>query len=197
MGGNTPGSPPFAFLQNEYSVRSLTLGGPQAGVIVDTSNLTIPEPFGQDPNPKQPSKENGDGDKNEDGLGVGQIIGIIAALLLIVGAGFLIRSKKKTSSKGGAVLQSHGASQIPKESYGPDGPNSHRYPPHQQQQQQPSHNLPMAPITPVAQQQHQTYQDQIQTLQFSSHPRPTIVTTGGTGEEYEPSSGQRVQELKS
>ncbi|KAF9332124.1 hypothetical protein BGZ91_011829 [Linnemannia elongata] len=46
----------------------------------------------------------------------------------------------------------------------------------------PTTIMPMAPITPVPQ-QHQTYQDQIQALQFSSHPRPTFVTTAA--EEHE------------
>ncbi|KAH7050498.1 hypothetical protein BKA57DRAFT_458895, partial [Linnemannia elongata] len=36
----------------------------------------------------------------------------------------------------------------------------------------------MAPVTPLSQeQQHQTYQDHMQALQFSSHPRPNVVTT--------------------
>lgn len=43
----------------------------------------------------------------------------------------------------------------------------------------PTTVIPMTPITSIPQQpQHQTYQDQVQALQFSSHPRPNYVTTG-------------------
>ncbi|KAG0372741.1 hypothetical protein BGX24_012640 [Mortierella sp. AD032] len=42
--------------------------------------------------------------------------------------------------------------------------------------------LPMAPITPLTPQQYQTLQEQMQTLQFSTHLRPNFVTTSSGGE---------------
>ncbi|KAF9549836.1 hypothetical protein EC957_002406 [Mortierella hygrophila] len=41
--------------------------------------------------------------------------------------------------------------------------------------------------TPPVPQQHQTYQDQMQALQFSSHPRPNYVTTAYSTESATPS----------
>ncbi|KAF9332125.1 hypothetical protein BGZ91_011830 [Linnemannia elongata] len=82
----TPRSAPFAFLQYEYLTRSKPLGGPQAGGIVDASNLTNPEPFGLDLNPKKPSY--GGGEEEGRGLGAGGVIEIAAAVLVFVGGGF-------------------------------------------------------------------------------------------------------------
>ncbi|KAF9900220.1 hypothetical protein EC991_007771 [Linnemannia zychae] len=168
--------------------RSLILDGPQAGIIHDGINVTIAESYGDDPSPKPPSSINSD-----DGtLGAGAVVGIIAGVVVMVGVLFtLLKSKNKKNTSSTMTNPQHAPLGGPlnpyfqKETFGPDRPNQFRYP---LPTSVPTHALPMAPITPMpaplmAAQPH-TFQDQMQGLQFSSHPRPNFVTTGVAATGY-------------
>ncbi|KAF9122107.1 hypothetical protein BGW39_010017 [Mortierella sp. 14UC] len=192
VSGGAAGATTFAFLQRQGVARSLILDGSQAGVIHDGINLTIAESFGEDPNPKRPSTNN---NSDGDGLGAGGVVGIIALVAIIAGAIlFIVKSQKKkapvpTSTTSNAPPLGSPPNLQMQKTFGPDRPNKFRYPLHLPVASSvPTHILPMAPITPIpaptTTMQPQTFQDQMQGLQFSSHPRPNFVTTGATTTGY-------------
>ncbi|KAH7050540.1 hypothetical protein BKA57DRAFT_458986 [Linnemannia elongata] len=166
----------------------------------EINKVDITDPVGINPNPTKPStgSSSSQGDSSSAGAIVGAIIGVGFLVGLIVWyarRGETAKAAKATTTAADKPMQSFpplnnmNNDVHPQQPDQPGGP-SYYNPPGQYPavttspsgQPAPTTIKPMAPITPVPQ-QHQTYQDQIQALQFSSHPRPTFVTTAA--EEHE------------
>ncbi|KAF9285895.1 hypothetical protein BGZ88_009354 [Linnemannia elongata] len=166
----------------------------------EINKVNITDPVGINPNPTKPStgSSSSQGDSSSAGAIVGAIVGVGFLVGLIVWyarRGETAKAAKATTTAGDKPIQSFpplnnmNNDVHPQQPDQPGGP-SYYNPPGQYPavttspsgQPAPTTIMPMAPITPVPQ-QHQTYQDQIQALQFSSHPRPTFVTTAADEHE--------------
>ncbi|KAK3819388.1 MAG: hypothetical protein JOS17DRAFT_756330 [Linnemannia elongata] len=165
----------------------------------EIDKVSITDPVGINPNPKKPST----GSSSSPGAIIGAIFGVVVVGGLII---WFARRRNRTKTANATAA----AADKPFPPFPPLNNNNYAYP------QQPGQNggpnyynptgqnstattyptgqvapttiLPMAPITSVSQ-QHQTFQDQMQALQFSSHPRPNFVTTAAYSGESESSSG--------
>ncbi|KAF9153496.1 hypothetical protein BG015_003276 [Linnemannia schmuckeri] len=158
--------------------------------------VNISDPVGINPNPKKPST--GSSSQNDDSSSTGAIIGAIFGLGVVVGLIFLFIWRSSRTKTANATTS---AADKPLPPFPPLN-NNYAYPQQPGQNGGPSYYypagqhpassyplnqdtlttfLPMAPITSVPQ-QYQSMQEQMQTLRFSSHPRPSFVTTAYGGE---------------
>lgn len=164
--------------------------------------IMVSDPVGKNPSPTPTSvspNTGGDG-SSATAAAVGGIVGVLATLGLVT---WCCKIKKRNSSNIAASKlpaaysqpnnnytypQQHSGQNDGSNYYNPTGPypttTTTSYP---SGQPTPTIILPMASITPV-QLQYRTYQDEMQTLQFSSHPRPNVATTVGTDGESETST---------
>ncbi|KAF9089164.1 hypothetical protein BGX29_012181 [Mortierella sp. GBA35] len=186
-----PGQVDFA-LMKKFS-RMWVFGKTSAGgrYADDFPKVDVTDPVGFNPNPKPPSSSS-DSDKSSD---TGVIVGVIAGVVAFAGVFIYLYRRNSTRGKNNtkptvpkpspAFIQgnNYAYAQQP----GPDGGPNYCNPAGQYPattyplgQTAPTTILPMAPITPVP--QHHAFQDQMQGFQFSSHPRPTFVTTAHGGE---------------
>ncbi|KAG9069784.1 hypothetical protein KI688_009109 [Linnemannia hyalina] len=160
----------------------------------EINKVNITDPVGYNPNPRTPPT--GSSSSQGDSSPAGAIIGVIAGGGFLLGLMVWLTMRARTAKAAKATnatpdkplpyipplnnTNNYVYPQQPGQTGGPNyyplpgqPPASTTYP---SGQPAPTTILPMAPITPVPQ-QHQTYQDQMQALQFSSHPRPNYVTT--------------------
>ncbi|KAF9153497.1 hypothetical protein BG015_003277 [Linnemannia schmuckeri] len=163
------------------------------------SKVTLTESVGINLSPgSQPPGTSNSGSSNSRALSapVGAIIGLIIVLGLVIGCTVWLikrddnRRKKKVILTGASPQEPrHAPTQHLGEneranycSSAGQNPTATTYP---SEQVASTSILPMAPNTSA---QRQTFQDQMQALQFSSHPRPNFVTTAAYIGESETSS---------
>lgn len=143
--------------------------------------VNVTDSVGINPNPTSP--QNGGGGSGSGGESTGAIVGVVVGIIVLGGILYLFISRNgKNKTKANEAIGPLTTSNLePRHNGGPNYYNPSFTPGQNHQLQQhatPTSHLPMAPITPLSQeQQHQTYQDHMQALQFSSHPRPNVVTT--------------------
>ncbi|KAG0280576.1 hypothetical protein BGZ96_001516 [Linnemannia gamsii] len=173
---------------------------------VDKASIT--DPVGENPNPNSPSGGSGSGSGSgflgdDSSSSTGAIIGAILGVLFVVAliAWFVKRTHGTKIIYAPSTAAHNPFPEFPPvnnyaypQQLGSDGGPVYHDPSGQDpapsyplRQNTPTTLLPMAPITPVPPQQLQSMQDQMQALQFSSHPRPNFVTTAH-GEESEASN---------
>ncbi|KAF9146015.1 hypothetical protein BGX30_005111 [Mortierella sp. GBA39] len=166
------GTSPTSFaLMKQYGIMYVFGNDNGARYTHEINKVNITDPVGINPNPRTPST--GSSSSLGDSSSADAIIGVIA------GVGFLLGLIVWLTMRGRTANATNATADKPLPSIPPlNNTNNYVYPPttYPSGQPAPTTILPMAPITPVPQ-QHQTYQDQMQALQFSSHPRPNYVTT--------------------
>ncbi|KAF9092843.1 hypothetical protein BGX23_003876 [Mortierella sp. AD031] len=204
--GGGPGQASFSLMQknmNMYAFGKDYTGWMFADQI---SRVNVTDTVGINPNPR-PSSSSSDSDSSS---GAGVIVGTIAGIVFVGGLlVWFIRRNNNTNKDSAkpAVGNNHPAfTQVNNYTYaqqpGPNGgPNyynpSAQYPAGQYPgtyptttyplgQNAPTTILPMAPISSMP--QPQTFQGQMQGLQFSSHPRPNFVTTAYGSEPQTPNT---------
>ncbi|KAK5822327.1 hypothetical protein F5H01DRAFT_410631 [Linnemannia elongata] len=149
----------------------------------EINKASITDSVGVNPNPSKPSS--GSSSSQDDSSSTGVVIGAIVGVVLLGGVIVWLTRRFRTADTATATntaankplppvppLNNTNNYVYPQQPGQTGGPNYYNLP----GQPAPTTILPMAPITP-APQQHQTYQDQMLALQFSSHPRPNYVTT--------------------
>ncbi|KAF9295658.1 hypothetical protein BGZ88_001728 [Linnemannia elongata] len=143
--------------------------------------VNVTDSVGINPNPTAP--QNGGGGSGSGGESTGAIVGVVVGIIVLGGILYLFISRNgKNKTKANEAIGPFTKSNLePRHNGGPNYYNPGFTPGQHHQLQQhatPTSHLPMAPITPLSQEQHhQTYQDHMHALQFSSHPRPNVVTT--------------------
>ncbi|KAF9537643.1 hypothetical protein EC957_007850 [Mortierella hygrophila] len=190
------GTSPISFaLMKQYGKMYVFGNDNGARYTHEINKVNITDPVGINPNPRTPStgSSSSQGDSSSAGAvigviaGVGFLLGLIVCLIMRGRAANAAKATNATADKplpSLPPLNNTNNYVYPQQPGQTGGPNYYR-PPGQPSastiypsgQPAPTTILPKAPITPVPQ-QHQTYQDQMQALQFSSHPRPNYVTTG-------------------
>ncbi|KAG0280577.1 hypothetical protein BGZ96_001517 [Linnemannia gamsii] len=192
--GDGTGPTSFALMKN---FGSLKVFGNDNGFrythIINNAKVTDPVGVNSDPNP--PST---DSDSSSTAAIIGVILGVMFVGVLI----FWLVKRNLRNNKANATnpankplppfppVNNYGYPQQPRQNGG--GPNyynpagQHLASAHPLKQNTPTTVLPMAPIAPIPQ-QVQSMQEQMQALQFSTHPRPNFITTGYGGEP-EPSN---------
>ncbi|KAK3808807.1 MAG: hypothetical protein JOS17DRAFT_545002, partial [Linnemannia elongata] len=189
------GTSPTSFaLMKQYGTMYVFGNDNGARYTHEINKVNITDPVGINPNPS--SSSSGSSSSQDDSSSAGVVIGAIVGVVLLGGVIVWLARIGKTANAAKATTATADKPLPPfpplsntnyhanHQQQGQTGGPSHYNPPGQYPaviayplgQPAPTTILPMAPITPVPQ-QHQTYQDQMQTLQFSSHPRPNFVTT--------------------
>ncbi|KAK3830379.1 MAG: hypothetical protein J3R72DRAFT_456050, partial [Linnemannia gamsii] len=167
MGGKL-GEPPFALMQRGEEM--WTIERTAAGRLVSLINKVIVS----------------DNIKSKPSSGlVTIIIVVVAMVLIIVGLGVCLlrklNSTKNNNSSLAPITEDHPAFKKKSNNvtYGRQGRRDNASTHHHQSagNSPPTHILPLTPTPPTAQQQHMLG------LQFSSHPRPSFVTTAHGAEE--------------
>ncbi|KAF9083147.1 hypothetical protein BGX23_011743 [Mortierella sp. AD031] len=192
--GGGPGQVSFVLTQKYKSMYAFGIDYTGWIFADEVSKIKVNDTVGTDPNPTPTPSSSDSGSSDSTGV----IIGVLAGVLFLGGilVYFLKKISKNTQSdnkpavpKPNPVLtqgNNYAYAQQPGYLGQNGGPNYYnpagQYPAttYPLGQPAPTTILPMAPITPVP--QHQTFQQQMQGLQFSSHPRPNFVTTAYGGE---------------
>lgn len=165
--------------------------------IINKAKIT--EPVGVNTDPKPPSTNSDSQDESSSTAAVlGAIVGVVFVGVLIV---WLVKRNHRNTTANATNLANKPLPPFPPvnnygypQQAGHNGGGPNYYNPAGQRlpsalplkQDTPTTFLPMASIAPIPQ-QSQSMQEQMQALQFSSHPRPSFVTTAYGGES-EPSN---------
>ncbi len=167
---------------------ALTLSGPSLGNYYANISINISDSI--DPNFKYEAMES-----SKTGL----IVGITVAVVVLVGAGigyffWRKRSKNRTAQAAEGITaapalppknhpQTHGHSFLQKVEPGTDVGHGARPMAHDQTSGFiGATTAPPTTVTTASGTQVQTFQNHMQGLQLSSHPRPNVVTTGATAD---------------
>ncbi|KAF9911399.1 hypothetical protein BX616_010605 [Lobosporangium transversale] len=95
-----PGPVPFVLMAQDYKLFSIPLSGPNAGKVYDAKPIRIPDTSFDNLAPNAPSAT---GDSKSSNSGV--IIGVVCAVLLVIGAaGFVWYRKKRAARNNSPVL---------------------------------------------------------------------------------------------
>ncbi|KAG0065137.1 hypothetical protein BGZ89_008580 [Linnemannia elongata] len=158
----------------------------------EINKVNITDSVGIDPNPGNPSSDSASSEGDSPSMGV--VIGAVVGVVLLGGLILWLTRRARTADTAKATttavdkpvppfppLNTTNHYVYPQQ---PGQTGGHYYPSGQYPaattyplgQSVPTTILPMAPITPVPQ-HHQTYLDQIQALQLSTHPRPSFAIT--------------------
>ncbi|KAG0063779.1 hypothetical protein BGZ89_009631 [Linnemannia elongata] len=165
-------------------------------------NIDVIDPVGINSNPSSSPPVSGGGgggggsNSSSSGAITGAVAGVVALVALVIFLVLLRRcnynratiieaesDKDKTTYT--VVTSNYVHPPLPGQNGGPDyynPPGQHTATPFPEGEPASNTILPMAPITPLTPQQHQTLQEQMQVLQFSSNTRPNFVTTSSGGE---------------
>ncbi|KAF9130123.1 hypothetical protein BG015_004046 [Linnemannia schmuckeri] len=189
----------------ETSYKLYAFGKDAAGsrFLQSVPNVDVIDPVGINPNPSSPPPVSGGGggrgggsSSSSSGAIAGAVAGVVALVALVI---FLVMLRRcnnnratiieaesdKDKTKYTVVTNNYVHSPPPGQNGGPDyynPPGQHLAAPFPEGEPASDTILPMAPITPLTPQQHQTLQEQMQALQFSTHPRPNFITTSSGGE---------------
>ncbi|KAF8927741.1 hypothetical protein BGZ47_001965 [Haplosporangium gracile] len=186
---------------SETSYKLHAFGKDAAGsrFLQSVPNVNVIDPVGINPNPSSsPPVSGGGGERGEgssssiSGAITGAIAGVVALVALVI---FLLLLRKcnnnratiieAESDKDKTIYTVVASNYVHPPPPGRNGEPDYYNPPRQHPAAPfPASDtiLPMAPITPLTPQQHQTLQEQMQALRFSTHPRPNFVTTSSGGE---------------
>ncbi|KAK3808075.1 MAG: hypothetical protein J3R72DRAFT_464608 [Linnemannia gamsii] len=190
---------------SESSYKMQAFGKDAAGsrFLQSISNVDVSDPVGINPNPSpSPPVSGGSGGRGGEsssspsGAIAGAVAGVVALVALVT---FLVLLRRCNNNRATiieaepdkdktihTIVTSNYVHPLPPgQNGGPDyynPPGQHPAAPFPEGAPASDTILPMAPITPLTPQQHQTLQEQMQTLQFPTHPRPNFVTTSSGGE---------------
>ncbi|KAG0258208.1 hypothetical protein BGZ95_005026 [Linnemannia exigua] len=189
--------------QTSYKLHAFGKDTAGSRFLQSVPNIDVIDPVGINPNPSSSPPVSGGGgggvggsSSSSSGAIAGAVAGVAALTVLVVFLVLLRRynnnratiieaesDKNKTTY---TVITSNYVPPLPPGQNGGPGyyslPGQHPAAPFPEGEPASDTILPMAPITSLTPQQHQTLQEQMQALQFSTHPRPNFVTASSGGE---------------